>query len=123
MKCPKDGGDIAVRKTKRGDTFYGCVNYPKCDFSSNHKLVNQVCPDCRNPYVLEVSNKEGVFLICPNNQEDMPKRRKKKGATDPAEEPKGVECTFIEKIGDPVLPEDSEIPDPKATDPLAAHVA
>ncbi len=34
VKCPKDGGDIAVRKTKRGDVFYGCVNYPKCDFAS-----------------------------------------------------------------------------------------
>src|ERR1019366_8180649 len=33
VKCPKDGGDIAVRKTRRGDTFYGCVNYPKCDFA------------------------------------------------------------------------------------------
>jgi len=31
VKCPKDGGDIAVRKTKRGDVFYACVNYPKCD--------------------------------------------------------------------------------------------
>ncbi len=123
VKCPKDGGDIAVRKTKRGDTFYGCVHYPKCDFSSNHKLVNQVCPDCRNAYVLEVSNKEGVFLICPNNQEDMPKRRKKKGSAEPAEEPKGVECTFIEKIGEPVRPDSPELPDPETTRPLATHVA
>ncbi len=44
VKCPKDGGDLAVRKTKRGDTFYGCVNYPKCDFSSNLKLVDEQCP-------------------------------------------------------------------------------
>ena len=120
VKCPKDGGDIAVRKTKRGDTFYGCVNYPKCDFASNHKLVNQVCPQCRNPYVLEVANKEGVFLICPNNHEDMPKRRKKKGA-DEAEEPKGVECSFIEKIGEP-LPE-PERPDSDKVRPVIASVA
>ncbi len=122
VKCPKDGGDIAVRKTKRGDTFYGCVNYPKCDFASNHKLVNQVCPDCRNPYILEVSNKEGVFLICPNNHEDMPKRRKKKGSPEEAEEPGGVKCTFIEKIGEPVQGE-PELPDPETTRPLASNVA
>ena len=123
MKCPKDGGDIAVRKTKRGDTFYGCVNYPKCDFASNHKLVRQTCPNCSNPYVLEVSNKEGVFLICPNNLEDMPKRRKKKGAAETADDPKGVECTFIEKIGDPVVADEPELPDPERARPLAAHVA
>ncbi len=31
--CPKDGGKIIVRKTKKGRTFYGCSNYPKCDFA------------------------------------------------------------------------------------------
>ena len=123
VKCPKDRGDIAVRKTKRGDTFYGCVNYPKCDFASNHKLVNQVCPNCSNPYVLEVSNKEGVFLICPNNQEDMPKRRKKKGAVEDAEAPKGIVCTFIEKIGDPVPEGEPAPPAGESTRPFAAHVA
>ena len=123
VKCPKDRGDIAVRKTKRGDTFYGCVNYPKCDFASNHKLVNQVCPNCSNPYVLEVSNKEGVFLICPNNQEDMPKRRKKKGAAEDAEESQGIACTFMEKIGDPVLDSEPARATEDSTGPLAAHVA
>ncbi len=123
VKCPKDHGDIAVRKTKRGDTFYGCVNYPKCDFASNHKLVKQVCPSCSNPYVLEVSNKEGVFLICPNNLEDMPKRRKKKGAAEDPEEPKGIVCTFIERIGEPVTDGDPPPPVAESNRPLAAHVA
>ena len=123
VKCPKDHGDIAVRKTKRGDTFYGCVNYPKCDFASNHKLVKQVCPSCSNPYVLEVSNKEGVFLICPNNLEDMPKRRKKKGAAEDPEEPKGIVCPFIERIGEPVTDGDPPPPVAESNRPLAAHVA
>jgi len=34
IKCPKDGGDIVARRTKRGKVFYGCKNYPKCDFAS-----------------------------------------------------------------------------------------
>lgn len=122
VKCPKDGGDVAVRKTKRGDTFYGCVNYPKCDFASNHKLVNQTCPQCKNAYVLEVSNKEGVFLICPNNHEDLPKRRKKKGAEEPAEQ-EGVVCHFIEKIGEPVVETMPERPEPERSRPVAASVA
>lgn len=34
IKCPKCGGDIVVRKTKKRKTFYGCSNYPACDFAS-----------------------------------------------------------------------------------------
>jgi len=34
MKCPKDGGDIVIKKTRRGKTFYGCSNYPKCTFAA-----------------------------------------------------------------------------------------
>ena len=117
VKCPKDGGDIAVRKTKRGDTFYGCVNYPKCDFASNHKLVKQVCPTCKSPYVLEVTRKDGVYLICPNNHEELPKRRKRKGESEEAE-PNAIECTYSERIGDAPLPEEK----PQET-PVAASVA
>ena len=47
VKCPKDGGDIAERKSKkRGKTFYGCENYPKCDFVCWDKPVAEKCPDC-----------------------------------------------------------------------------
>jgi DNA topoisomerase-1 len=99
VPCPKDGGDIAVRKTKRGDTFYGCVNYPKCDFASNLKLVNEVCPKCDSAYLLEVANAKGTYLVCPNNREALPKRRPKKGA--PAEEPTTPPCTYEKKVGPP----------------------
>ena len=117
VACPKDGGDIAVRKTKRGDTFYGCVNYPKCDFASNLKLVNQVCPKCDSAYVLEVANAKGVFLVCPNNLESLPKRRPKKGA--PVEEPTAPACRYEKQIGPPVLAVPVlAIPDPAATRPV-----
>ncbi|HKS06909.1 MAG TPA: type I DNA topoisomerase [Gemmatimonadaceae bacterium] len=49
VKCPKDGGDIAERKSKkRGKTFYGCENYPQCDFVCWDKPVAEKCPDCGN---------------------------------------------------------------------------
>ena len=99
VKCPKDGGDLAVRKTKRGDTFYGCVNYPKCDFSSNLKLVNETCPQCDAAYLVEYGNKEGTYLVCANNREFLPKRRPKKGQ--PAEVPTTPECTYERLIGPP----------------------
>ena len=120
VKCPKDGGDIAVRKTKRGDTFYGCVNYPKCDFASNLKLVNQHCPKCDSTYVLEVTNAKGTFLVCPNNLEGLPKRRPKKGA--PAEVPTHAPCTFEQKIAEPAPVVEPVRPDPATTRPLAESV-
>jgi len=47
VKCPKDGGDIAVRRSKkRGKAFYGCSNYPKCDFVIWDKPVVETCPEC-----------------------------------------------------------------------------
>jgi DNA topoisomerase I len=118
VPCPKDGGDIAVRKTKRGDTFYGCVNYPKCDFASNLKLVNQTCPKCESAYLLEVANSKGTFLVCPNNRESLPKRRPKKGA--PAEEPTTPECSYEKKIGPPPV---VELPDPEKTRAVVQSVA
>ncbi|MBI4039768.1 type I DNA topoisomerase [Candidatus Daviesbacteria bacterium] len=33
-KCPQDGGDIVVRKTRRGKPFYGCKNWPNCKYAS-----------------------------------------------------------------------------------------
>jgi DNA topoisomerase-1 len=121
VKCPKDGGDIAVRKTKRGDIFYGCVNYPKCDFASNLKLVNQVCPKCDSAYVLEVVNDKGTYLVCPNNREALPKRRKKKGA--PEEEPTTPLCTYEKKIAGPAPVPVVERPDPEKTRAVVESVA
>ncbi len=119
VKCPKDGGDIAVRKTKRGDTFYGCVNYPKCDFASNLKLVNEPCPKGNSPYLLELSNAEGTFLVCPHNHDDLPKRRKKKGEAEAAERPAEVVCHYKKKIGGPAAPKPEPVrPDVEKTRPV-----
>jgi DNA topoisomerase I len=121
VKCPKDGGDIAVRKTKRGDLFYGCVNYPKCDFASNLKLVNQVCPKCDSAYLLEVTNDKGTYLVCPNNREALPKRRKKKDA--PEEVPTTPACTYEKKIAGPAPVPELVLPDPEKTRAVVESVA
>jgi DNA topoisomerase I len=121
VKCPKDGGDIAVRKTKRGDVFYGCVNYPKCDFASNLKLVDKTCPECDSAYLLEVNNDKGTFLVCPNNREALPKRRKKKGA--PEEEPTTPLCTYEKRIAKPAPVPELERPDPEKTRAVVESVA
>lgn len=46
VKCPKCDGEVIVRKTKKGRIFYGCSNYPNCDFVSWNEPVNERCPQC-----------------------------------------------------------------------------
>jgi DNA topoisomerase-1 len=47
VKCPKCAGDVAVRRSKkRGKAFYGCANYPTCDFVVWDKPVPETCPEC-----------------------------------------------------------------------------
>jgi DNA topoisomerase-1 len=44
--CPKDQGDIVERKTRKGRIFYGCANYPNCDFTSWKLPLPTPCPEC-----------------------------------------------------------------------------
>jgi DNA topoisomerase-1 len=47
VMCPKDGGELAARRSKkRGKIFYGCGNYPNCDFVAWDKPVREHCPEC-----------------------------------------------------------------------------
>ncbi len=55
VSCPKDHGDLVERKTRKGRTFFGCVNYPNCDFTSWKKPLPQPCPKCGG--LLVVANK------------------------------------------------------------------
>jgi DNA topoisomerase-1 len=64
--CPKDGGDIAARRSKkRGKAFYGCENYPNCDFVCWDKPVAEKCPDCGFEGAEAKSNKtRGHYRRC-----------------------------------------------------------
>ncbi len=78
VKCPKDGGEIVQRKTRRGRIFYGCENYPKCDFTSWKRPVSTPCPACKGLLTIK-NSKQLVCADCGNtfsmeileNQEDM----------------------------------------------------
>ncbi|MDR0323147.1 MAG: type I DNA topoisomerase [Treponema sp.] len=70
-KCPKCTGDIVARKTKgRGKEFYGCTNYPECDFISHFKPVNQSCPKCGFFMVEKHDKKNGTHKVCINTECD-----------------------------------------------------
>lgn len=63
VACPTDGGDLVERKTRKGRTFFGCVNYPNCDFTSWKKPLAIPCPKCKG--MLVVANKrEAQCLTC-----------------------------------------------------------
>ena len=55
VKCPKDGGEIVERKTRKQRVFYGCENYPNCDFTSWKKPISKPCPKCGG--MLMIANK------------------------------------------------------------------
>lgn len=66
--CPRDGGDLVERKTRKGRTFYGCVNYPNCDFTSWKRPLARPCPKCNG--LLVVANKREAQ--CTNCSESFP---------------------------------------------------
>ena len=59
VACPKCGGEIVMKKTKKGRKYYGCENNPECEFMSWQKPSAKKCPKCGN-YMLEKGNK----LVC-----------------------------------------------------------
>lgn len=61
-ECPKCGGKIIQRKSKRGRVFYGCSEYPKCDFVSWDPPSKEKCPVCGKT-LLQKKNKEHT-LYC-----------------------------------------------------------
>ncbi|HEX3153804.1 MAG TPA: DNA topoisomerase, partial [Candidatus Angelobacter sp.] len=117
VKCPQctDGELVEKKARRRGNTFYGCSNYPNCDFTSAYKPVPEACPQCGSPYLLEKHLKSGSLLVCPNNskksadEEEQPKPKKKprgkKGAAAAAEEAKPaaevVKCDYSRSIPTP----------------------
>ena len=79
VKCPKCNGDVIVKHTKKKRVFYGCSNYPECDFVSWNEPVNERCPQC------------GGILF---------KKKGKKPKLYCASEGCGFEKEFVEKDGE-----------------------
>jgi len=59
INCPKCEGTIIEKKTRKGKIFYGCNNYPKCDFATWDEPINELCPDCGN-----ILTKKGKKIKC-----------------------------------------------------------
>ena len=75
IKCPKcNHGEIIERMTKKGKIFFGCSNYPKCDFAAWDKPINEFCPKCdsillqKTKKIIKCSNKECDYIATLNHK-------------------------------------------------------
>ncbi len=60
ITCPRCGGEIVLKKTKKGRRYYGCEHNPECDYMTWQKPTNVVCPQCG-----ELLVEKGNRLVCP----------------------------------------------------------
>ncbi len=63
VSCPQCGGEVVIKKTKKGRRFFGCENNPECDFMSWQKPSLEKCPQCGS-YMVE----RGGKLVCADEQ-------------------------------------------------------
>ena len=61
IPCPKCNGMIIEKKTRKGKVFYGCNNYPKCDFATWDEPIDEKCPNCKS-----ILTKKGKKIKCSN---------------------------------------------------------
>ena len=68
VTCPVCGkGDVVLRRSKKGRTFYGCSDYPECSFVSWDRPTGQRCPKC-DSIMVERNTKKGKLVICSNKE-------------------------------------------------------
>ncbi len=68
VKCPEEGcsGGLVPRKSRVGKVFWGCTNYPGCQYAVWDKPVNKACDACNFPFVTEkVTKRDGTRHVCP----------------------------------------------------------
>jgi DNA topoisomerase I len=71
VKCPEcKDGELVEKRARKGNTFYGCGNYPNCKFTSAHKPLPEKCPTCGSEYLVEKLLKAGPVIACPNKECD-----------------------------------------------------
>ena len=65
-KCPNCAGVVSAKYSKRGKLFFGCDNYPKCDYISWDLPLDEKCPICGDNLFKKFPAKGGTQIICNN---------------------------------------------------------
>ncbi len=64
VKCPKCGGEILKKKSRRGKAYYACENLPKCDFMAwDEPVAGKKCPECGGILLRKRGRKAKEFCI------------------------------------------------------------
>ncbi|MBQ0083447.1 MAG: type I DNA topoisomerase [Clostridiales bacterium] len=72
--CPKCGAKLVKRKSKKtGKSFYGCTNYPNCDFASPGLPTGDVCPECGSYIITGRGRKYCMNSACPSRNKKSKK--------------------------------------------------
>ena len=69
VKCPEQGcsGGLIPRRTKTGKTFWGCTNWPGCQYAVWDKPIKEICGACNFPILtIKVTKRDGTRHICPS---------------------------------------------------------
>lgn len=74
VPCPKCGGEVVLRKTKKGRRYFGCENGPECDFMSWQKPSTKKCPKCGN-YMVEKGSRLACADAACGYVEELPKEK------------------------------------------------
>ncbi len=64
VKCPKCKGYVVIRRTKKGKKFYGCENYPECDFVSWEVPSGKECPNCGSHMIVRLRKNGEEYTVC-----------------------------------------------------------
>lgn len=68
LPCPKCGGKILERRSKKGTRFFGCSNYPECDFVSWFEPTEIKCSECGTYMLKRYSKTKGDYMECSNKE-------------------------------------------------------
>ena len=68
VPCPKCGGKVLVKRSKKGKKFFGCSNYPECDFVSWNEPIKEPCSECGSYMTIKFSKTKGKYALCSNSE-------------------------------------------------------
>jgi DNA topoisomerase-1 len=66
VKCPRCEGELVIRRSKKGRKFFGCNQYPNCDFVTWDQPSTTKCPQCGDLMVEKKAPGKDVYLKCIN---------------------------------------------------------
>lgn len=93
VSCPECGGDLLQRKSRKGKTFYGCGNYPKCTFATNLRPIPEPCPECKG--LLTAFPRGGVRCARCDYKGRRPRARDSETQTEETEESRETEAVAV----------------------------